>query len=239
MTKEQQIVYDISLLLHDNKHLSYRKLAHIILDNYQHEFRDREFFLNFDVVNDSIRNFIQYSPFQFSFNKDDIQIRHELYDKVQTILTPNDNELISIGSGFIGQGGIFLIGMAAGFYSGDEDDLISQPFKPSFFFQNTSELLRKGFFNQLESIYFTNASKMATEKQLMNESYQENYEKYWPILEHEIKLLQPRKILALGANVYDFLIGKSIQCKKIYHPSYFIYRHNLNQGIEYYKEIKE
>lgn len=234
MTKK--VIYDIEMLVHNNKHLSYKKLVNLILDRHQQEFRDRDFFIKLDAMNETISNFLYYNPFQFSFN-DELETRHSLYDKIQTILTPNDNELISIGTGFIGKGGIFVIGMAAGFYSGDVDDLISQPFKPSFFFQSTSELLRKGFFNQLKSIYFTNASKMAVEKSKMGVSYEENYNKYWSILEHEIGLLQPKRILALGANVYDFLKSKNIQCEKVYHPSYFIYRHSLDNGIEYYKEL--
>jgi len=236
---EKQLIYDIVMLVHSNKSLSYKKLVNMILDKYQKEFRDRDFFLNLENISISeiINVFLKYCPFQFSFNPNDIHNRHVIYDDIQTILTPNDNELISIGSGYIGKGGIFVIGMEAGFYTGDADDLISQPFKPSFFFQNTSEILRKGFFKELKSIYFTNASKMAVEKQKMNESYQENYEKYWPILNNEIELLQPYKILALGANVYDFLKSKNIQCEKIYHPSYFIYKHILDHGIEYYKKL--
>lgn len=236
---EKQLIYDIVMLTHENKTLSYKKLVNMILDKYQKQFRDRDFFLNLQDVSISeiINVFLKYCPFQFSFNSDDIHNRHKLYDDIQTILTPNDNELISIGSGYIGKGGIFVIGMAAGFYTGDADDLISQPFKPSFFFQNTSEILRKGFFKELKSIYFTNASKMAVEKQKMNESYEENYEKYWPILKNEIDLLQPNKILTLGANVYDFLKNKNIECKKVLHPSYWIYRHQIEDGIKYYKDL--
>jgi len=71
----------------------------------------------------------------------------------------------------------------------------------------------------------------------MNESYEAMYEKYWHNLEYEINLLQPRKILALGVNVYKFLCDKKMQCEKVYHPSYFIYRHQKDSGIEYYNNI--
>lgn len=236
---EKELIYDVLMLAHDNRDKSYKKIVNIILSKYQQEFRDPEFFVDLSniTITDTTWLFLKYSPFQFSFNSDDIHNRRELYNQIQKIITPNDNELISIGTGYIGGGGVMAIGMAPGFYTGDADDLISQPFKPSFFFQNTSELLRSGLGKNLAKIYFTNASKIAIEKKLMNESYEAMYEKYWHSLEHEINLLQPEKVLAIGANVYKFLCDKGIQCEKVYHPSYFIYRHQVDYGVRYYENI--
>lgn len=238
MTKN--LIYDVLMYAHENKNISYRKIAHDILDKYQKEFRDRDFVVDFngiDITKKHLWPFLKYSPFQHVLKSEDRENRYYLYDDIQTILTPNDNELISIGSGYIGQNGIFVIGMAAGFFTNDADDKISQPFKPSFFFQNTSEMLRSGFGSDLKDVYFTNASKIAVEKNLMNESYESNYEKYWPILNNEIEFLKPRRILAAGTNVYTFLRKKGLDCQKIYHPSYFIYQGKQKESIYYYRNI--
>lgn len=236
----KDLIHDIVLYAHTHKNLSYRKIAHDILEKYQAEFRDRDFVVNLegiDITKKHLWPFLKYSPFQHVLDSKDLDNRYPLYDDIKSILTPNDNELISIGSGYIGLSGIFVIGMAAGFFTNDADDKISQPFKPSFFFQNTSEMLRSGFAQDLKDVYFTNASKIAIEKNLMNESYELNYEKYWPILENEIKLLKPRRILAAGTNVFTFLKNKGIDCQKIYHPSYFIYQGKQKESIYYYRNI--
>ena len=236
------MIHDVVMYAHTHKHLSYRKIAHDILDKYQREFRDRDFVVNLqgiDITKKHVWPFLKYSPFQHVLLEKDVENRYPLYNDIQSILTPNDNELISIGSGYIGQNGVMVIGMAAGFFTNDDDDKISQPFKPSFFFQNTSEMLRSGFGPNLKEVYFTNASKIAVEKNLMNESYESNYEKYWPILEHEINVLKPKRILAAGTNVYKFLKDKGLNCQKIYHPSYFIYQGKQKESIYYYRNIIE
>ena len=174
MMNVKKLIYDVIMMTH-NSNLSYKRLATDIMTKYQIEFRERDFFIDLRniPITETTKSFLKYCPFQFSSDEDGLDIRHRLYDICQTILTPNDNELISIGSGYIGKSGIFVIGMAPGFYSGDVDDLISQPFKPSFFFQNTSKLLKDGFEEKLNKIYFTNVSRIALEKAKMNASYEE------------------------------------------------------------------
>jgi len=235
------IVKDIILTVRKNKILSYKKLVNVILTKYKEQFLQRDFYIDLSNVNKEsylLYEFLKFNPFQFSFNKN-INNRRHLWDDVQKILTPNENELISIGTGCIDEGCIMFVGMAAGFYSGDADDKISQPFKPTFFFQNTSEILRESIKHNLSSVYFTNASKIALEKKKMNESYITNYEKYFNILSNEIEILKPKHIIALGTNVYDFLRNKNIKCTRAYHPGYFIYKGTLNVEKDYYSNILE
>ena len=64
-----------------------------------------------------------------------------------------------------------------------------------------------------------------------------NYEKYWPILKQEIELLQPKRIIVLGTNAYEFLKNKGVKCEKAYHPAYFIYQGKQKESKKYYENI--
>lgn len=241
MNGSDLIIKDLLVTAESNKNVSYKNLVNLILKKFKSDFLERDFYIDLSTVNRKshlLFEFLKYSPFQFSFNNN-LENRRKLWDDIQKILTPNENELISIGTGCIDENCIMVIGMAAGFYSNDADDKISQPFKPTFFFQNTSEILRNGFNSSLDKIYFTNASKIALERSRMNISYLHNYNKYFENLMLEIETLKPKSIIALGTNVYDFLLSKNIKCTKGYHPGYFIYRNNYNVYENYYRLLLE
>jgi len=122
-----------------------------------------------------------------------------------------------IGTGCIDNNSIMIVGMAPGFYNGTKFDEISKPFKPSFYFSNTSRILRLGIYEILDKVYFTNLSKIVTTREKMNsEIYKNYYNKYYNIFEEELKIINPKIIICLGKNVHDFLITKNIIQKIIY-----------------------
>jgi len=105
MMNEKDLIYDVIMTVHNNKEKSYKRIVNIILSKYQQEFRNRNFMLDLsDIpITNITQGFFKYNPFQFSFDKRDIKTRQLLYDETEKILTPSDNELISIGTGYIGK----------------------------------------------------------------------------------------------------------------------------------------
>lgn len=95
--------------------------------------------------------------------------------------------------------------------------------KPSFIFTRTSYLLRNAFRECEEMPYITNLLKYARAK---NNVSHEDFEKTFYILQKEIELMQPRKIIALGNNAYNFLLTKDIKIPmdKCLHPAGAFYK---------------
>jgi uracil-DNA glycosylase len=130
-----------------------------------------------------------------------------------------------------------LIGMAPGFFNDSKHDKISHPYKPSFYFANTSKILRTGFLKNLNKIYFTNLSKITTSKEIMDSTfYQNQYELFFEILKKEIEIIKPSLIYSVGTTVHKFLLQKQIKTNLLYHPSYFLFKNQTKQAIEYYNK---
>jgi len=51
-----------------------------------------------------------------------------------------------------------------------------------------------------------------------------------------IKILKPKQIIALGNNLNEILNKYNIEHITLKHPSYFLYRKNEHNGINYYEE---
>lgn len=234
----------------EEKNDSYLKKVFDIIKTHGNDFRDKNFFVNKknfkDIKSDVSQTFLKYSPFICS-NKDDVsQIKQKLFDYAFNNCTKcfdiinSKQRLLAIGNGSIDENGVMIIGMAAGFF--DEKNKftnISFPFKPSFYFAETSEMLRDGFFGNLENIYFTNMSKCAFCKNIMNnnDGYIKLYSRCKEIILNEIEVIKPSIIYVAGKEAYEFAKSINIKCEKIIHPSYFLFRKNKKAGIEYYKKL--
>lgn len=231
------VVNSILTFLLENVKASHQKLVYNIILQYRDLFLDRDFYIRLDEpIPQEHRYFLAYSPFMFDF-KENLEMRHILYDLASSLVNKEACKKVCGGNGYIGEGGIFLVGMAPGFYYGHEIDKISEPFKPSWFFAQTSKILRMGVLHKIEYCYFTNLAKMVFAKSEMNEAkYEELYSKYFYVLEKEIELLKPQKIISLGRNVYNFLSKCKIDTEFMYHPSYFWYRKQFATGRNYYRE---
>jgi len=217
---------------------NYNDLTFKIFKKYKENFLNTDFKIKTSQIN---KEFILTSPFMFS--KDDhykIKLLHDL--SLGLSKTNKEDEMTCIGTGCIDDNNIMIVGMAPGFYNGTEFDKLSKPFKPSFYFSNTSRILRLGLFEILDKIYFTNLSKIVTTKEKMNSDiYKNYYNKHYNIFETELEIINPKIIICLGRIVYDFLYKKDLKQKVIYwyHPSYFIYQHSESHGIQYYKDKGE
>jgi len=229
----------------DNSSLPYNELTYTVFKEYREQFLDPEFVV---TVDDDVSNlFFIFSPLMHVFDEEHKKNKQLLFDTNKDILVEDEDKLNCVGDGYIGTDGIMVVGMAPGFYNANKTDVLSKPLKPSFYFALTSKMLREGFKSDLKRIYFTNLSKLCLSRNLMNDksynnnySYEKMYEKYLHILEEEIKILKPKKILALGRDVYNFMNENRIESVYTYHPSYFIYRQQFKDGKQHYNlKIKE
>ena len=226
---------DFRQFILDNSTLPYNELTYAVFKKYHKEFLDPNFVVTID---EDISNlFLIFSPLMHVFDEEHKQHKKMLFEINNDILVEDEDKLNGVGDGYIGTGGIMVVGMAPGFYNGNKTDILSKPFKPSFYFALTSKMLREGFKSNLKRIYFTNLSKLCLTRNLMNDksynnkySYEKMYEKYLHILEEEIRILKPKKILSLGRDVFNFMNENRIDSIYTYHPSYFIYRKQFDEG---------
>ncbi len=229
----------------DNGELPYNELTYTVFEKYRDQFLDPEFVV---TVDEEVSNlFFIFSPLMHAFDEEHKQHKKMLFDINKDILVEDEDKLNCVGDGYIGTDGIMVVGMAPGFYNGNKTDILSKPLKPSFYFALTSKMLREGFKSYLKRIYFTNLSKLCLTRNLMNDksynnkySYEKMYEKYLHILKEEIRILKPKKILALGRDVYNFMNENKIESTYAFHPSYYIYRKQFDIGkTNYRSKIKE
>ena len=230
------MVDELKGFIQSNKHaLGYKKLVYALTEKYSSLFREAN-----RVFDKTDMELIKYTPFMFS-SDNNVGRRKDLINFVseEKDLFCGDDRLTSIGNGSIDENGFMIVGMTAGFRYANEYDEISFPFKWSFFFGEASEILRRGFLSVLDSVYFTNVGKYAYSRDIMNSKnkYTEVYEDCFRLLETEIALLKPRKILAMGTDVYSFLVKKGIKSTKLIHPASFLFKHTKNAGIEYYRNF--
>jgi len=230
---------------------NYSDKTYAVMTNLKEQFNNKDTVLSSYGLKSS--NILKYSPFMFTKKeyptKEDIERRHQLIDYAvnfnPNILEgtglesiPEKERFLAIGGGCIDKHGLMVIGMAPGFWRIHEFNELSYPFKPSFFYANTSRILRDGFRDFLKYIYFTNLSKFAYSKDVLTpDVYKKLYEKCFPILKKEIDLLEPKKIITLGNDVHNFLTEKGINCEKVFHPSYFIMKGQDVEGVKHYKEF--
>lgn len=131
-------------------------------------------------------------------------------------------------TGYFKQGNIMIVGEAPG-RSGRA--INSNWLKPSFIFERTSFILRSAINNALEIEkdfthvpYITNLCKYAVKDNLTAIN---DFNFCYDILEKEILMLQPKKIIALGNKTYDYLkykrLDKIYNIVKLMHPSVTIY----------------
>lgn len=230
-------IYEYLLTINNN---SWNEITYLLLKEFYEYFIDENYLLNINFNNEKWKKIaLTFSPFMFS-TKNNIENRKKLFKLANDIKIDENVEVKCIGNGCIDKECIMVIGMTPGYFEEDNKFTdLSRPFKPSFFFANTSKILRMGFFNNIQNIYFTNLSKVATHYNNMNSKYYiKFYSKYFYILEKEIEILKPKKIIALGVNVYNFLLAKGVEnVIRCYHPSFFIFRKQTKTAPFYYKEI--
>ena len=112
--------------------------------------------------------------------------------------------------------------------------------KPSFIFEQTSYLLRKAIFDNIDNLdnkvpYITNLLKYAKKDNAVSAS---DFNLSFNILEEEIRLIKPKRIVALGESVYKYL-SNNIDSKykqvlvKMMHPTGATYK---NMGAENYSQ---
>lgn len=249
---KRMIVFDVIKDVLDNSTISYTKLALYIFEKYAKLFREKSFVVDLSGINNKyVKMFLKYSPFMSTF-QNNLKSRQILCDHVfneciecyklpeLSHIKEREERLFAIGNGVIDENGILIVGMAAGFY-GDTTTKIGYPFKPSFYFGPASEILRIGFLENLNKIYFTNLAKSAFSESIMNTNnmYLKLYSNCIKILKREIEVLKPQIILAVGTNVFNFLESINIKSTKIFHPSFFLFKHQKQNGIDYYKKIND
>lgn len=234
--------------------IKYNTLVYNLTEKFGNFFRSENNLINTELYDNNLINKLYfYTPLIFhSNNKNAVDIKNKLYFhigckicneliEIKNNIKTKDDRLICVGNGCINNNCIMLIGMSAGFFNANLFDKISFPFKFSFYFGETSEMLRIGFKNKLNNIYFTNLAKCAYNRKIMNKKdvYNNIYSICIETLKNEMLILKPKIILAFGTNVFKFLMKNNISCKKIIHPAYFLFRKNKKNGIEYYKKICE
>lgn len=150
----------------------------------------------------------------------------------------SNDRLTCIGNGCLDQDQIMIVGMTAGFRGANKFDELSFPYKFSFYFGETSFLLREGFFDLLDRIYFTNIGKYSYTRDIMksDDTYNKTYEDCFSILQTEIEVLKPKLIIAAGNDVHQFLNSKGIKSYKIIHPSYYLFKKKIDDGKKYYTQ---
>ena len=233
---QKYLVNDVRQIIIDNQNLSYNELTYLILQKYKQQFLDENFVINVTELVSPI--YYIFSPLMHVFDLNDIVNKKLLFDLNKDILVDDDDKLNCVGTGYIGTDGIMVIGMAPGFYNGNKFDVLSKPFKPSFYFAQTSKMIREGFKSYISRIYFTNLSKLVLARNLMDsKSYKQMYDKYFYILKEEINILKPKKIIALGKDVFNFLLEKDIRTETTFHPSFFIYKNQFEDGKQHYNSF--
>lgn len=236
-------VKEFLTFLKNYKNKSYLSTVYDIFEKYAVLFRNKDFILEYHLeYSDELNTCLMYwLPFLVGPNCNNV--KHQLIKHIQcnecTISLNAKDRLICIGNGNIYPNGIFIVGMAAGFYGANKYDKISFPFKPSFYFGEASEILRKGFKSILQQVYFTNLSKCAFDRSIMNSpgSYEVCYNSCFSHFKREVNILSPCKILAAGNNTYEFLKTHGIECEKMIHPASFLFKHQKAEGIVYYNNI--
>jgi len=228
------------ILEFSDEDISYNEKTYKILNSFKELYKNTKFsfnLTNIQILDENIEKFLIYNPFMFYYKKNKRKELMELYLKEIEKLSDEEKFLYGIGNGCTDDGCIIVLGMAPGFYNGTKYDLLSKPYKPSFYFSNTSKILRFGLSKHLDNIYFTNLSKIVYSKERMsNVEYSKLYEKYIQVFLEEIKILKPKQIIALGNNLNEILNKYNIEHITLKHPSYFLYRKNEHNGINYYEE---
>lgn len=205
-------------------------------------FRRRDLLLDIGEINSAEADVIKYwSPISFTkyrVTEQTIETRLELTRHVfeDAAKYCSNDRLTCIGNGCIDPGSIMVVGMTAGFRYANMFDEISFPYKFSFYFGDTSFLLREGMFDILSNVYFTNVGKYSFDRATMEsgDMYIRTYDECFPILLREIEFIRPKAIMAAGTQVYDYLTKHRIQCHKITHPSYYLFKRKMEDGIKYY-----
>lgn len=215
-----------------------------ITTKFANEFRQRDMVLDIGEVDQSTSDIIKYwTPLSFTRhrrNKRTIETRLELtrhvYEDADKFCS--DDRLTCIGNGCIDEGCIMIVGMTAGFRGANYFDSISFPYKFSFYFGDTSFLLREGFYDLLHLTYFTNVGKYSYSRAVMetDDTYIKTYDDCLPILQREIEYLKPSLIISAGKQVHEYLTDKGIESYKITHPSYYLFKRKIDEGAEYYSK---
>jgi len=233
----------------------YRKSVINIFKHTYKSFENPEFIFDLNehrLFHNDFRTALIYNPFmlskyrQLEKRKKLMQIFEKHYEKVKQQF--GDEMLYSTGNGVIDDNCIMVLGMAPGFYNGNEVDLISKKFKPSFYFGNTSQVLRYGFKQNLQEMYFTNLSKIALSKEkTVSVGYKELYNISQECFKKELAIINPRMIIALGKDVEQFLnenkeylkIPEGTMIYRLPHPSAMLIKmkNNYLECINKYSKL--
>lgn len=156
----------------------------------------------------------------FSSGKENINFSKKLFSLIKDI-TVDDSQFkdsLCYPTGFLDKNIPMIIGEAPG----TKGRGLNESFlKPSFFFTQTSHLLRSSLFISAREFYITNAIKYAVEN---NKSSEKDFEKCFDILKKEIDYIQPEEIIILGNNTWNYLsenLPKKIldKCRRVNHPA--------------------
>lgn len=136
-------------------------------------------------------------------------------------------------TGFWEKNNLMIVGEAPGMKGRGINEYF---LKPTFIFTRNSYLLRNSLRNLEKMPYITNLCKFAQQN---NKISHENFNKCFDIFQTECSLMKPAKIIALGNNVYEYLIKKklNIPLVKCLHPYGSTYK-GLSE-IEYSNVVKE
>lgn len=137
-------------------------------------------------------------------------------------------------TGVFDKGNVMIVGEAPG----QKGRAIKSTYlKPSFIYTKTSWTLRRAIDETFIAIpYITNLLKYARKNNSVSFS---DFDNSAEILQMEIDLMEPRNILALGNNVYNYMSKKfpNLKCTKIMHPAAISYTGNdINAYIKHFKE---
>lgn len=163
-----------------------------------------------------------------------VDFTKQLFQKIKTLKVKESYEnSLCYPTGFIRKNIPMVIGEAPGTKG---RGLRKNFLKPSFFFTQTSHLLKTSLFSQDRCCYITNAIKHAVEE---NKSTKQDFENSFEILKEEIEFIQPGEIFVLGNKTYDFLSENLTNklfklCKKVPHPAYEI-RNGRTSSLFYSK----
>ena len=94
----------------------------------------------------------------------------------------------------------------------------------AFNYTKTSYILKRALFyaDIMEQSYITNLMKCPNfENKLVT---QEQFGSCFKFFENEMKLLKPKQVFVLGNNVYNYFKRRGIECIKIKHPAFYVYK---------------
>lgn len=229
--------------IHLKDHLSKEFLQHY--PSYKKQIEEKDYILD-NVIMNSIDSAMLISNLEmsalslyltaglFTEQTECVDFTKQLFQKIRSIKVDKEfKDSLCYPTGFIKSNITMVIGEAPGIKGRG----LSENFmKPTFFFTQTSHLLKTSLFSTNRYCYMTNAIKHAVAE---NKSTKQDFENSFEILKEEIEFIKPNEIFVLGNKTYDFLSDNLTNsqfklCKKVPHPAYEI-RSGRTSSLSYSK----